>query len=103
MIPVQEGLELLIEIYDILDNALSKWVENTVHIWASLFNSASRQCHDVWASQNHFVHIFKDSAPPSEVYLYGHINWYLAQVQQQSSLGLAQSTRWGRTRPRTDF
>ena len=29
--------------------------------------------------------------PPSEASLYGHINWSLAQVQQQSSMGLSLS------------
>ena len=29
--------------------------------------------------------------PPSKACLYGHINWSLAQAEQQSSLGLSQS------------
>ena len=41
----------------------------------------------------------KDTVPPSEAYLYGHINWSLTQAYQQSSLGLSQmltSVRCGR-------
>ena len=53
-----------------------------------MFNSASRQCCEVWASQFTFFHGLKDIVPPSEVCLYGHINWSLAQAQQQSSIGL---------------
>ena len=44
--------------------------------------------------------------PPSEACLYGHINWSLAQAQQQSSMGLSQSfppKRGGETRPQTGF
>ena len=44
--------------------------------------------------------------PPSEVCLYGQINWSLAQAQQQSSIGLSQSfppKRGGKTRPWTGF
>ena len=35
--------------------------------------------------------------PPSEACWYGHINWSLAQAQQQSSMGLSQSfpSKWG--------
>ena len=44
--------------------------------------------------------------PPSEGCLYGHINWSLVQVQQQSSMGLFQSflpVRGGKARPSTEF
>ena len=44
--------------------------------------------------------------PPSEACLYGPINWSLAQAQQQSSMGLAQSfpsKRGGKGRPQTGF
>ena len=44
--------------------------------------------------------------PPIEACLYGHINWTLAQAQQQSSMGLSQSfpsKRGGKTRPWTGF
>ena len=37
----------------ILDNTMSKWVGKIVHLLASLFNSASMQHHEVWASQFH--------------------------------------------------
>ena len=30
------------------------------------------------------LHNFKDTVPPSEACYYGHINWSLAQTQQQS-------------------
>ena len=101
MIPVQEVLELLTKIHDILDNAVPKQVLNTACILASLFNIASRQHHEVWASQYPFLHNSKDSIPPSEACFYGNINWSLAQTQQQSSLGLSQSAtslRGGRAR-----
>ena len=44
--------------------------------------------------------------PPSEACLYGHINWSLAQAQQQSSMGLSQSfstKRDGKARSWTGF
>ena len=94
-----------IKIQNILDSAVSKEVGNTAHILASHFNSASEQCHEVWASQHPFLH-YKDSVPPSEACHYGHINWSLVQAQQQSSFGLSQSAtslRGGRTRPRAGF
>ena len=46
---------------------------------------------EVWASQFPFLHNLKDVIPPSEACLYGHINWSLAQTQQQSSIGLSQA------------
>ena len=49
------------------------------------------QCHEVWTSQFPFLHSPKDVIPPSKACLYGHINWSLAQTQQQSSGGLSQS------------
>ena len=42
VIPVVEVYELLTVICDILDNAVSKQVENTANILAFLFHSASR-------------------------------------------------------------
>ena len=44
--------------------------------------------------------------PPSKACLHGHINWPLAQDQQQSSLGLSQSfppMRGGKARPMAGF
>ena len=44
--------------------------------------------------------------PPTEACLYGHINWSLAQGQQQSCIGLSQSfppKRGGKITPRTWF
>ena len=60
-------------------------------ILAYLFNSVSRQHCEVWASQFPFLHSLRDVIPPSEACLYGHINWSLAQVHHQSSVGLSQS------------
>ena len=71
-----------------------------------MFNSVSRQHHEAWASQFSFIHSLRDLIPPSEVCLYGHINWSLLQTQQQSSIGLSQSfpsKRGGKTRPWTGF
>ena len=50
VIPVVEVHEFLTNIHDILDSAVSKWVWNTAHILAFLFNSASTQHNEVWAS-----------------------------------------------------
>ena len=50
VIPVSEVHELPIKGYDILDNAVSKWVGISAHILAHVFNSASREQHEVWAS-----------------------------------------------------
>ena len=61
---------------------MSKQVGDTAHILVCLSNSASRQCHEVCASQFPFLHNFKDTAPPSDACLYGHINWSLSQTQQ---------------------
>ena len=59
--------------------------------FAHVFNSISRQHHEVWSSQFPFLHSLREVIPPSEACLYGHINWSLAQAQQQSSMGLSQS------------
>ena len=51
------------------------------------------------------LHSLKDMVP-NEACLYGCINWCLAQVQQQSSMGLSQSfplMRGGKARPNTGF
>ena len=70
-----------------------------------MFNSVLRQHHEVWASQFPFLHSLRDVIPPSEACLHGHINWSLAQAQQQSSIGLSVFSfkRSGKTRPRTGF
>ena len=83
--------ELLLKVLNILDSAVSKRVGNSTHILVHVFNSVSRQCCEVWASQFPFLHSLRDVIPPSEACLYGHINWSLAQDQQQSSMGLSQS------------
>ena len=44
------------------------------------------------ASQFPFAYNFKDSVPPGEACLYGQINWSLAQGQQESSLGVSQTS-----------
>ena len=49
VIPVSEVHELLLRIHDILDKAVSKQFGNSAHIFAYLFNSVSRQCHEIWA------------------------------------------------------
>ena len=60
VIPVSEVCELLINIYDILNNAMPKWVGNSAHILAR-FNSAPEQQCKVWASQFPFPHSLCDS------------------------------------------
>ena len=50
VIAVSEVNELLTKIHDILDIAVCKWVGNMSCILVYLFNSASRQDHEVWAS-----------------------------------------------------
>ena len=103
VIPVSEVCELLLQIHDILDKAVSKQVGNSACISAHLFNSVSRQCCEVWASQFPFLHSLKEVIPPSEACLYGHNNWSLAQAH---SVGLSQSfppKRGGKARPQTGF
>ena len=75
-------------------------------ILVDVFNSVSRQHCEVWASQFPFLHSLRDVIPPSEACLYGHINWFLMQAQQQSSMGLSESfpsKRGGKARPQTGF
>ena len=103
VIPVSEVCELLLWIHGILDKAVSKQVGNSAHILVHLFNSVSRQCWEVWASQFPFLHSHKEVIPPSEACLNGHINWSLAQAY---SVGLSQSflpKRGDKARPRTGF
>ena len=103
VIPMSEVHELLLQFHGILDKAVSKQVGNSAHILAHLFNSVSRQCCEVWASQFPFLHSLKEVIPPSEVHLYGCINWSLAQAH---SVGLSQSfpcKRDGKARPWTGF
>ena len=66
--------ELLTKTHEILDNAVFKWVGNMAHILAYLFNSASMQYYEVWASQFPILHSIEDSFPPSEAFLYRHSN-----------------------------
>ena len=56
VISVSEVHELLTKIHEILDSAMSKWVGNTTSILAHVFNSASRQHHELLASQFPFLH-----------------------------------------------
>ena len=103
VIPVSEVCELLLQIHGILDKAVSKRVGNSACILSHLFNSVSRQCQEVWASQFPFFHSLKEVVPPSEASLYGCINWSLAQAH---SVGLSQSfppKRGGKARPWTGF
>ena len=102
-IPVSEVHELLLWIHDILDKAVSKQVGNSACILVHLFNSVSRQHHEVWPSQFPFLHSLKEVIPPSETCLYGHINWSLTQAH---SVGLSQSflpKRAGKARPWAGF
>ena len=103
VIPMSEVCELLLQIHGILDKAVSKQVGNSACILAHLFNSVSRQCHEVWASQFPFLHSLKEVIPPSEACLYGHINWALVQTY---SVGLSQSfppKRGGKARLQNGF
>ena len=103
VIPLSEVRKLLLQIHGILDKAVSKWVGTSARILAHLFNSVSRQCREVWASQFPFLHSLKEVVPPSEACLYGRINWSLAQAH---SVGLSQSfppKRGGKARSRTGF
>ena len=88
VIPVSEVHELLLQIHGILYKAVSKQVGNSACILAHLFNSVSRQHHEVWTLQFPFLSSLKEVIPPSEVCLYGHTNWSLAQAH---SVGLSQS------------
>ena len=99
VISVSEVYDLLIKVHDILDNAVTKQVGNSAHILVHvlIMYVSIRQCHEVWASLFPFLYGLKDVVPPSEICLYGHMNWSLAQVKQQSSIGLSQSfspKRW---------
>ena len=103
VIPVSEVHALLLQIHGILDKPVSKRVGNSACILAHLFNSVSRQCQEVWASQFPFLHSLKEVVPPSEACLYGCINWSLAQAH---SVSLSQSfppKRGGKARSQTGF
>ena len=100
---MSEVHELLLRIHDILDNVFSKQVGNSACILAYLFNSVSRQCHEVWPSQFPFLHSLREVITPSEACLFGFINWSLAQAH---SVVLSQSfppKRGGKARPWTWF
>ena len=58
---LQKCMNYLIEIHDILDSAVSKWIGNMAHILACLFKSSSREQHEFWPSQFPFLHNIKDS------------------------------------------
>ena len=89
IIPISEVHEFLLKVHDILDNAVSKWVGNSAHISAHVFNSASRQHSEVLASQFIFLYGLKDVVAHSQVCQYGCINWSPAQTEQQSSMGFS--------------
>ena len=82
IIPVSEVCELLLKVHNTLTNAVSKQVGNSACILAHVFNSVSRQHHEVCASQFPFLNSLGDVIPPSEACLYGLINWSLTQAQQ---------------------
>ena len=69
--------------------------------WPKFFNSASKQHHEVWASQFPILDNIKDSLPPIEAYLYGCIKWSLSQAHRASSLRLSQCCLplWGVSGP----
>ena len=92
VIAASEVHELLTKIHDILDNTVPKWVGNTTHILACLFNSVLRQQCEVWGFQFPFLHNLKDFVPHSEACLYGCINWALEQAHHQSFIGPSQSS-----------
>ena len=72
-------------------------------ILAYLFNSVSRQYHEVWGSHFPFLYSLRDVIAPSEACLYGHINWSLAQAH---SVDLSQSfppKKGGKARTWTGF
>ena len=48
---MSEVHELLLKFHDILDSTVSKQVGNSTCILAHVFNSVSRQDHEVWTSQ----------------------------------------------------
>ena len=84
---------------------MSKWVGNMACVLAYIFNSASRQHHEVQASQ-FLLHSIKDLVPLSEACLYVYINWSQAQAHHQTSLGNKQSStcmRGARANPRAGF
>ena len=81
---------LITRIHDILDSSVSKKIGNIACVTAYLFNSASRQYHDVWASQFLFLHIIHGTVPPTVTCLYGHISWSPVQAHYKSLLGLSQ-------------
>ena len=74
-----------------MDFGFLKWVGKKACILAYLFNYASNQHCEFWASHIPFLHNIKDSIPPCEACLYSH-NWSLAQAHQQSPLGVSQSS-----------
>ena len=103
---MSEVCELHLKVHDILGKAVFKQVGNSAHICTYLFNSVSRQCCVVWASQFPFLHSLREVIPPSEACLYGHIHWSLAQVYHQSSVDLSQSfppMKGDKARPETGF
>ena len=60
------GVIVASDMCGIMDSAVSKWDGNMSHNLAYLFCSASRQHHDVWASQFPFLHSIEDSIPPDQ-------------------------------------
>ena len=77
---MSEVHELLIKVHDIPNNAVSNQFRNSDCTLVHIFNSASRQHHEVLALQFSFLHGLNDVVPPSEACLYGLINWSLAQA-----------------------
>ena len=97
---------LFTKIHDILDKAVCKWVGNMACILTYLFNSVSWQHCEVWDFWFPFLHNIKNLILFSEAFLYGYINWSLAQAHQQSSLGLSQFStcmRGARAKPKAGF
>ena len=106
VISVSEMHELLTRIHDILDKVMFKLVGDRACMLADVFNSASRQCHEVLVSQFPFLHSLQDMVSPSEACLYGHINWSLVQALKQPFMGSPQSfppMRGCKARPKMGF
>ena len=75
VISVSEVYELRTEIHDILENAMSKQAGNIAHILADVFNSASRQCHEILALQFPFITV--------------SMTWFLLVRLSNSSISLS--------------
>ena len=74
VIAASEVHELLTKIQYILDYAASKMDCDMICVLTCFFHSASRQCHEVWASQFPFLHRIKDFVSSIEACLYAFMD-----------------------------